>query len=91
MSKFLSGTPDGPAGEAAPNITPDYATGIGKWSAAEIADVINSGRLPDGNFVGSTMTEVSENLTKLTPQDLKVIVVYLKSIPSIRNKVGSKK
>jgi len=23
MSKFLSGTPDGPAGEAAPNITPD--------------------------------------------------------------------
>jgi hypothetical protein len=53
--------------------------------------VINSGRLPDGNFVGSTMTEVSENLTKLTPQDLKVIVVYLKSIPSISNKVSSKK
>jgi|TARA_B100002003_G_scaffold4889_1_gene4598 hypothetical protein len=53
--------------------------------------VINSDRLLDGYFVGSAMTEVSKNHTKLTPQDLKVIVVYLKSIPSIRNKVSSKK
>jgi mono/diheme cytochrome c family protein len=91
LSRFLSGTPDGPEGEPAPNITPDKETGIGKWSAEEIADVINFGMLPDGDFVGSAMTDVSENLEKLTPKDLKAIVVFLKSIPAIRNKVIVKK
>jgi mono/diheme cytochrome c family protein len=90
-SRYLSGTPDGPEGEPAPNITPDLETGIGKWSAADIADVINSGMLPDGDFVGSSMTDVSENLSKLTPLDLKAIVTYLKSIPAIRHKVIAEK
>tara|TARA_B100000315_G_scaffold260868_1_gene326605 strand:+ start:2014 stop:2901 length:888 start_codon:yes stop_codon:yes gene_type:complete len=88
---FLAGTPDGPEGDPAPNITPDKETGIGKWSAAEIADVVNFGMLPDGDFVGSAMTDVSQNLAKLTPQDLKAIVVYLESIPPIHNKVIAKK
>ncbi len=90
-SQYLSGTPDGPEGEPAPNITPDNETGIGKWSADDIASVINSGMLPDGDFVGSSMTEVSENLSKLTPADLKAMVVYLKSIPAIRHKITTKK
>jgi mono/diheme cytochrome c family protein len=90
-SKFLAGTPDGPGGDLAPNITPDPETGIGKWPATEIADVINFGMLPDGDFVGSSMADVSENLAKLTPQDLAAIVVYLQSLPPIRHKVSSKK
>jgi len=90
-SKFLAGTPDGPGGDPAPNITPDKEAGIGKWSATEIADVINSGMLPDGDFVGSSMADVSENLAKLTPRDLAAIVVYLQSLPPIRHKVSSKK
>ena len=91
ISRFLSGTPDGPEGNPVPNITPDLETGIGKWSDSEIADVLNSGMLPDGDFVGGSMTEVSENLSKLTPEDLRAIGVYLKSIPAIYNKIKSTK
>ena len=90
-SRYLAGTPDGPEGEPTPNITPDEKTGIGKWSIAEIADVINSGMLPDGDFVGGSMTDVSENLAKLTANDLKAIVIYLKSQLPIYHKISSKK
>lgn len=34
-----------------PNLTPDNETGLGKWSAAEIAAAITKGQRPDGRML----------------------------------------
>ncbi len=44
--RAFAGNPDGPNGEKAPNITPDDATGIGKWSLDDIETVLDSGETP---------------------------------------------
>jgi len=88
---FLAGAPDIEGG-VAPNITPDPDTGIGKWSESQITDVLKSGLLPDGDFVGGAMTDVvNQSTSHLTDDDLKAIAVYLKSVKPIRNKVEKKK
>ncbi|MEK9677895.1 MAG: cytochrome c [Rhodospirillaceae bacterium] len=86
----MAGTPDGPDNASVPNITPDPDTGIGKWSHQAIMDVLDGGMMPDGDFVGGAMTEVSENLAKISKKDRKAIAVYIKSLPPIRNKVTKK-
>ena len=48
----------------APNITPDIETGIGKWSNQEIVDILQIGMLPNGDFTGGVMAEVTENMAK---------------------------
>ncbi len=85
-----AGNKDGPKGDLAPNITPDEETGIGKWSHKAIVEVLQIGILPDGDFVGGTMAEVTENMGKLTEGDLKAIASYFKALPAIRNKVTGK-
>ena len=87
--KWLAGTPDGPEGELAPNITPDEATGISKWRQDEVIDYLKIGLDPEGDFAGSLMAVVIEHSTsKLTDSDLEAVVVYLKALSPIRNKVS---
>ncbi len=86
----MAGTPDGPDNGSVPNITSDKDTGIGKWSHQAIMDVLDGGMMPDGDFVGGAMTEVSENLAKISAEDRKAIAVYIKSLPPVRNKVTKK-
>ena len=75
-----------------PNITPDAETGIGKWSESQIVDVLKSGMLADGDFVGGAMTDVVNHGTShLSDEDLKAIAVYLKSVKAVQNKVEKKK
>jgi len=76
----LSGTKDGPDGDSAPNITP-HTTGIGDWSDDDLETLFTIGMLPDGDFVGGGMAEVVENTDKMTPEDRKAIMNYLKSTP----------
>ncbi len=77
----LAGNPDGPDGEKIPNVSPDRADGIGKWSISDIEYFLDIGMLPDGDFVGSTMGAVIDNNTaKLTKEDRLAIATYLKSI-----------
>ena len=85
--RFMAGNRDGPDGDSVPNITPDPESGIGKWSHKDIVDALQLGILPNGDFVGSAMTEVSENLANLTDADLSAIATYIKSLPAIQNKV----
>lgn len=86
-----AGTPDGPEGERVPNITPHPDSGIGKWSPADILDLLKSGMTPEGDFVGSSMAEVVRNTTgKLNDADLKAIVAYLRTLPPVDNVVRSK-
>jgi len=75
-----------------PNITPDRETGIGKWSAEEIADYLGSGNKPDGDVAGGLMAEVIDGTLAgykdLNKGDLLAIAQYLKTIPPVRNKIG---
>ena len=90
-SRFLAGKPKGPEDEAMPNITPDRDTGIGKWSAEEIAEYLGSGNKPDGDVAGGLMGEVIEGTLAgykdLTKTDRLAIAQYLKTIPAVSNKV----
>jgi mono/diheme cytochrome c family protein len=90
-SRAFAGTPDGPEGERVPNITPHPETGIGKWSAGDLADLLKQGMTPDGDFVGGAMGEVVRSTTgKLNDDDLRAVIAYLKALPPIDNKVPRK-
>lgn len=86
---FAGGTaPEG----TAPNLTPDPETGLGKWNAGDMAELLKSGMTPDGDFVGSEMTEVVNNATgKLTDADRQAIVAYLRSLAPVRHRVEKPK
>ncbi|MEQ8195179.1 MAG: cytochrome c [Rhodospirillales bacterium] len=89
--KRFAGTAQAPDGGSVPNITQDKETGIGKWSAGAITDLLSSGMMADGDFVGGAMADVIDNTTgKLTKDDLQAMVTYLKSLPPIRHKVSKK-
>jgi len=82
----LAGNPEGPEGEKMPDITPNRDTGIGRWSMDEIDFFLQLGMLPDGDFVGSLMSEViDDNTGNLTEADRHAIAVYLKSVPASKN------
>ena len=86
-----AGSADGPEGELAPNITPDEATGIGKWSVADIVWFLQTGLKPDGDDTQGLMSVVIENGYKHLPEaDLRAIAVYLRSLSPIRHKVVKK-
>jgi len=86
--KWMAGTRDGPEGAAAPNITPEPETGIGKWSARDITFYLKNGIDPEGDAAGSLMAVVIEHGTsRLTDQDRAAIAAYLKSLPPIKNAV----
>jgi mono/diheme cytochrome c family protein len=77
----LQGTPDGADGEAMPNITADPDGGIGSWSISDIEYFLDIGMLPDGDFVGGSMSAVVEdNTSRLTREDRLAIATYLKSL-----------
>jgi mono/diheme cytochrome c family protein len=80
----FAGNPQGPDGQKAPNITPDDATGIGKWSLDDITGVLENGLTPDGDSVGQGMAEVVDGTGKLTAADRHAIAVYIKSLPPQR-------
>jgi mono/diheme cytochrome c family protein len=80
----LAGNPQGPEEEVVPNITPDDATGIGRWSVSDITYFLESGMLPDGDFAGGAMGAVIDDNTRhLSDEDRKAIAVYLKSLPPL--------
>lgn len=84
----FAGTRYGPSGRAVPNITPDRETGIGDWSAADLLFFFKTGMKPDGNDVQGDMREVVESgMRHLNETDMRAIVAYLKSLPSISHAV----
>jgi mono/diheme cytochrome c family protein len=78
----------GPAPEGngyIPNITPDEATGIGKWSHDEIVEALTTGFTPDFDSLGGDMASVVQNLAHLGAEDRSAIANYLKSLKPINN------
>ena len=68
-----------------PNLTPDKETGLGGWTDAQIAAAITSGTLPSGRQLAPIMPWRA--FATLTEPDVSAIIVYLKSLPPLRNKV----
>jgi mono/diheme cytochrome c family protein len=69
----------------APNITPDRDTGIGAWTDAQIAAAIRDGHRPDGSLIGAPMPV--ESYRGISDRDLAALVVWLRSVPPVRNAV----
>lgn len=78
--------PGGPGRLFARNITPDPDTGIGAWSDDAIARAIREGIDKDGKTLFPIMPY--QNYRKLSDDDLASVVVYLRSIPAVRNQVA---
>jgi mono/diheme cytochrome c family protein len=85
MSRMLSGSEvgwTGPWGIAfAANLTPDPATGLGGWSDDDIITVLRTGQRPDGRMLAPIMPY--QNFSKLTDEDVRAIVAYLRSLPPV--------
>lgn len=89
---YLAGNPKGPEGAAVPNITPDRRTGIGRWRRSELADYLQTGMTPEGDFAGDLMAEVIDNgLRHLHQADRRAIVTYLFALPPIEHAVRKPK
>jgi fructose 5-dehydrogenase cytochrome subunit len=68
----------------APNITPDANTGVGAMRADEILRYLKFGRVAGKAQAGGEMgLAVQLSLCKLSDDDLKAIVTYMRSVPAI--------
>lgn len=78
--KRFAGGPN-PEGEGwVPNIT---QAGLKDWSEDDIAYLLESGNLPDGDSVGGAMTPVIRNTSQLSEEDRMAMAVYLKSLAPV--------
>ena len=71
-------------GVVAPNLTPDRETGAGNWTDDMLARAIREGVAHDGHLLDPTIMPY-EFYRSISDEDLASIVVYLRSIPPIRN------
>ncbi|MHB8741717.1 MAG: c-type cytochrome [Sulfuricaulis sp.] len=87
-----AGTPDAVNGTIVPNITPDKPTGIGTWSQSDLAEYLDTGATPDGDYAGNIMaTVIDDSLHYLTPGDRQAIAEYVMSLAPIQNEIIEKK
>ena len=71
-----------PGSVHAPNITPDPETGAGNWSDDQLARAIREGIGHDGRALFPFMPYLG--LRALSDEDLASIIVYLRSLPPVR-------
>ena len=67
------------------NLTPDTATGIGKWTKEEIVKALRSGNTPDGSQLAPIMPWMNYS-SILDEGDAMAIAAYLKSLPPVTHK-----
>jgi mono/diheme cytochrome c family protein len=72
------------AGWRAFNITPDKAGGIGNWSDDDLVHYLATGVAPGRANAAGPMADVVANSTQyMTPDDLRSIALYLRSVPAV--------
>jgi mono/diheme cytochrome c family protein len=69
-----------------PNISPDPETGAGNWSDDAIARAVREGIGHDGRALFPVMPY--QNYRRMSDEDLASIVVYLRSLPPVRQAVA---
>ena len=65
------------------NLTPDSATGIGRWSEGDFLQVIRTGKKLDGASLNPYMPW--QQIRRMSDDDLRAIYRYLRTIPAVRN------
>ena len=80
---YAGGRPiDTPFGTVyASNLTPDEATGIGRWSADHFWRAMHNGRSADGRLLYPAFPY--PNYTRVTRGDADALYVYLRSLPPV--------
>jgi len=78
-AKPPKGFPANPA-----NLTPDSATGIGRWSEADFVRTIRTAVNPAGDTLHPFMPR---EYRRMTDDDLRAIYRYLRTVPPIENQV----
>lgn len=68
------------------NITPDADTGIGRWTAEDLAGALREGRSRDGRALNA-LDMPWTILARLIDRDVEAIHAYLQTIPPVRNLV----
>jgi mono/diheme cytochrome c family protein len=72
------------AGWRAFNITSDKATGIGAWRDDDLVAYLSSGHAAGHGTASGPMGEaVDHSLSYLTPEDIRAVVAYLRSVPPV--------
>lgn len=74
---------DLPGTIVAPNLTPDPETGSGSWTDDQLARSIREGIGHDGRALFPMMPY--EHFRKMSDEDVASIVVYIRSLPPVRN------
>ena len=79
-SQRFAGGPN-PVGQGwIPNIT---QKGLADYSDKDIAEILTSGLMPNGDSVGGPMAEVARSTAQLSAEDRAAIAAYIKSLPPI--------
>ena len=68
----------------ASNLTGNWANGLGRWSGADIAKFLATGRSPYATAAGSMLEKVVSSTSHMSDADRAAIAAYLKSLPPIR-------
>jgi mono/diheme cytochrome c family protein len=79
-SKRFAGGPDLEGKGWVPNIT---QKGLADYSEDDIAHLLETGQMPDGDSVGGAMTAVIRNTSQLPAADREAMAVYLKSLAPV--------
>jgi mono/diheme cytochrome c family protein len=88
MRPFGAGlVPVGTGTLIASNITPDRETGIGAWTADDIAHGIRLLVRPDGTVIRGPMQLYAAAWSAIDARDLAAIAAYLKQLPPVRHQV----
>ncbi len=85
---WMAGTKDGPGGDAAPNITPAPASGLG-WTLEQLSFFLKTGTKPDWETADGVMGEaVRDSFKFLTDADRRAIARYINGLPPIEHHIG---
>lgn len=74
----IPGTP--PDWKAAANLTPDPATGLGRWTEQDFVRAMRTGRRPDGSGIDPLMPW--KGLASMTDTELRALWAYLRTVPA---------
>lgn len=88
--EWLAGAVAAEGSGVVPNVTSGQG-GIGGWSAADIANYLETGFTPEFDSVGGAMVEVQKNMAELPAEDREAIAAYLKAIPPHPNGYPARK
>ena len=77
-----------PGGDAAPNITPAPASGLG-WTLEQLSFFLKTGTKPDWETADGVMGEaVRDSFKFLTDADRRAIARYINGLPPIEHHIG---